>query len=70
MLSSFVIAFLPRNKHLLASWLQSPSVVILEPPKIKSLTVSNVSGSICHEGMGLDAMIIFLNLNLFILIRG
>ena len=51
------IAFLPRNKCLLMSWLQSPSAVILEPKKIKSLTVSIVSPSICHEVMGLDAMI-------------
>ena len=51
MLSSLVIAFLPRSKHLLISWLQSPSAVILEPPKIKSLTVSIVSPSICHEVM-------------------
>ena len=57
MLSSFVIAFLPRSKRLLISWLQSPSVVILESPKIKSLTVSIVSPSICHQMMGLDAMI-------------
>ena len=55
MLFRFVIAFLPRSKHLLISWLQSPSAVILEPPKIKSLTVSIVSPSICHEVMGLDA---------------
>ena len=54
-LSRFVIAFLPRSKHLLISWLQSPSAVILEPPKIKSLTVST---SICHEVMGLGAMIL------------
>ena len=52
MLSSFVIAFLPRSKHLLISWLQSPSAVILEPPKIKSVTVSIVSPSICHEVIG------------------
>ena len=52
MLSRFVIAFLPRSKHLLISWLQSPSAVILEPPKIKSLTVSTVSRSIFHEVMG------------------
>ena len=58
MLSKFVIAFLPRSKHLLVSWLQSPSAVILEPKKIKSLTVSIVSPSICHEVMGLDAMIL------------
>ena len=57
-LSRLVIAFLPRSKHLLISWLQSPSAVILEPPKIKSLTVSIVSPSICHEVMGLDAMIL------------
>ena len=57
MLSRLVIAFLPRNKHLLISWLQSPSAVILEPPKIKSLTVYIVSPSICHEVMGPDAMI-------------
>ena len=57
MLSRLVITFLPRSKHLLISWLQSPSAVILEPPKIKSLTVSIVSPSICHEVMGLDAMI-------------
>ena len=49
MLSRLVITFLPRNKRLLISWLQSPSAVILEPPKIKSATVSTVSPSICHE---------------------
>ena len=54
MLSRLVIAFLPRSKHLLISWLQSPSAVILEPPKIKSVTVSIVSLSICHEVMRLD----------------
>ena len=48
-LSRLVIAFLPRSKHLLISWLQSPSTVILEPPKIKSFTVSTVSPSIWHE---------------------
>ena len=53
-----VIAFFPRNKSLLISWLQSPSAVILEPPKIKSDTVSTVSPSICHEVMGPDAMIL------------
>ena len=58
MLSRRVIAFLPRSKHLLISWLQSPSSVILEPPKIKSVTVSFVSPSICHEVMGSDAMIL------------
>ena len=49
MLSRMVIVFLPRSKRLLISWLQSPSAVILEPPKIKSATVSTVSPSICHE---------------------
>ena len=58
MLSWLVIVFLPRNKCLLISWLQSPSAVILEPKKIKSLTVSIVSPSICHEVMGLDAIIL------------
>ena len=57
MLSRLVITFLPRSKRLLISWLQSPSAVILEPKKIKSLTVSTVSLSICYEMMGLDAMI-------------
>ena len=57
MLSRLLIGFLPRTKHLLISGLQSPSAVILEPPKIKSLTVSIVSPSICHEVMGPDAMI-------------
>ena len=51
MLSSIVITFLPRSKHLLISWLQSPSAVILEPPKKKSVTVSTVSPSICQDGM-------------------
>ena len=58
MLSRLVIAFLLRDKHLWISWLQSPSAVILEPRKIKSLTVSIVSPSICHEVMGPDAMIL------------
>ena len=58
MLSRLVIAFLPRSKGLLISWLQSPPAVILEPPKIKSLIVSIVSPSIYHEVMGLDAMIL------------
>ena len=58
MLSRLVITFLPRSKRLLISWLQSPSAVILEPKKIKSVTVSTVSPSICHEVMGLDAMIL------------
>ena len=57
-LSMLVITFLPRSKRLLISWLQSPSAVIFEPPKIKSLTVSIVSPSICHEVMGPDAMIL------------
>ena len=58
MLSRFVIALLPRSKRLLISWLQSPSAVILEPPKIKADTVSTVSPSICHEVMGPDAIIL------------
>ena len=58
MLSRLVITFLPRSKHLLISWLQSPSPVILEPPKIKSAAVSTVSPSACNEVMGLDAMIL------------
>ena len=57
MLSRLVITFLPRSKSLLISWLQSPSAVILEPPKIRFDTVSTVSPSICHEVMGPDAMI-------------
>ena len=56
MLSRFLITFLPRCKHLLISWLESPFAVILEPPKIKSLTFSIVSSSICHEVMGPDTM--------------
>ena len=58
MLSRFVIAFLLRSKRLLSSWLQSPSAVILEPKKIKSVIVSIVSPSICHEVIGQDAMIL------------
>ena len=58
MLSRLVIAFLPRSKRLLILWLQSPSAVILESPKIKSVTVSIVSPSICYEVMGLDVMIL------------
>ena len=57
MLSRLVVTFLPRSKRLLISRLQSPSAVILEPPKIKSATVSIVSLSICHKVMGPDAMI-------------
>ena len=63
MLSRLVIAFLPRSKRLLISWLQSPSAVILESKTIKSLTVSIVFPSICHEVMGPDAMIRFSFLN-------
>ena len=55
MLSRLVITFLPRSKHLLISWLQSPSAAILEPPKIKSATVSP---SVCHEVLGQDAMVL------------
>ena len=57
MLFMFVTVFLPRNKYLLISWLESPSAVIVEPKKINSVIVSIVSPSICHEVMGLDAMI-------------
>ena len=59
MLSRLVTTFLPKNKCLLISWLQSPSAVILEPPKIKSATVSTVYPSISHEVMGPDAMNVF-----------
>ena len=62
MLSRLVIAFLSRSKHLLISWLQSTSAVILEPKKIKSVTVSFGSPSICHEVMGPDAMIFVLSM--------
>ena len=58
MLSRLVIAFLPRSKGLLISWLQLPSAVILEPKKIKSVSISIVSPSICREVMGLDAIIL------------
>ena len=58
MLSRFVIAFLPRSKSLLIAWLQSPSPLILEPKKIKFLTVSTVSPSICHEVMGPGTVIL------------
>ena len=58
MLSRLVIAFLQRSKHLLISWLQAPSAMILEPKEIKSATVSTVSPSTCHEVMGRDAMIL------------
>ena len=61
-LSRLVMAFLPRSKCLLISWLQSPSAVTLEPKKIKSVIVSIISPSICHEVMELDAMtFVFLN---------
>ena len=61
-LSRLVITFLPRSKCLLISWLQSPSAEILEPPKIRSVTVSTVSPSICHEVIQPDAMVLsFLN---------
>ena len=62
MLSRLVITFLPRSQHLLISWLQSPSAVILEPKKINSDTVSSVSSSISHEVMGPDLS--FLNVEL------
>ena len=58
MLSRLLITLLPRSKRLLISWLRSPSEVILEPPKIKSDTISTVSPSISHEVMGPDAMIL------------
>ena len=57
-LSRFPIAFLPRSKRLLISWLQSPSAMTLEPKKRKSVTFSIVSPSVCHEVMGPDAMIL------------
>ena len=59
MLSRLVIAFLPRSKHLFILWLQLPSAVIWDPPKIKSLTVYILSPSISHEVMGPDAVILF-----------
>ena len=62
MLSRLVLVLLPRSKRLLISWLQSPSAVISEPPKIKSVTVSIVSPSICHEMMGPDAIILFFRM--------
>ena len=58
MLSRLVITFFPRSKRLLISWLQSPSAVILEPPKIKAVTISIVSPSVCHEVMGPETMIL------------
>ena len=66
MLSRLVIALLPRSKRLLISWLKLPSAVILEPPKIKSVTDSIFSPSVCHEVMGQDAMILGpLNLSFY-----
>ena len=62
MLSRLVITFLPRSKRLLISWLQSSTAVILEPPKIKSDTVSTVCPSVCHELMGPDAIILNVKL--------
>ena len=68
MLSRLIIAFFPRCKWILISWLQSASTVILEPKKIKSVTVCTVSPSICHEVMGLDAMIlVFWMLSFFLI---
>ena len=58
MLSRFVIAFLPKTKHLFISWLQSPAGVILEPKKIKSVIVSTFSPSVCYEMIGPDAIIL------------
>ena len=69
MLSLLIIAFLPRRKHLLILWWQPLSAVILEPKKIKSVTVSIVSPSICHEVMGLDAMILVFWILSFILLH-
>ena len=60
MLYRLVIGFPPRSKHLLISWLQSPSAVILKPRKIKSVTISNVSPSICHKVIGPDTMVLVL----------
>ena len=60
MLSRWVITFLPRSEYLLISWLQSPSAVILEPPKTKYITVYTVYPSICHEVMEPDAMILVI----------
>ena len=59
MLSKLIITFLPRRKSLLIVWLQSPSVVIVDPKKIKSDSVAAFSPSICHEVIGLDGMILF-----------
>ena len=62
MLSRLVITFLPRSKRLLISWLQSPSVVIFEPKKMKSVSVSIISPSICYDVMGLDTMIFIFSM--------
>jgi len=62
MLSRLIITLLPRSKHLLISWLQSPSAVKMEPPKIKSVTVFTVSPSICHEVMGPETMILVFSM--------
>ena len=70
MLSSLVIDFLPRSKHLLISWLRSPSAEILEPKKIKSLTLSIVSPSICHGVMGLDAIPWYRNREMKFMVHG
>ena len=64
-LSRFVIAFLPRSKCLLIAWLQAPFTVILEPKKVKSVTVSTFSLSICYEVVGLDAMILVFGMSSF-----
>ena len=69
MLSRLVITFLPRSKHILISWLQSPSAVILEPRKIKSDTFSTVSPSISHEVMVPDAMIFVFQMFYLILYK-
>ena len=66
MLSRFVTAFFPRSKRLLISWLQSPSVVILEPKEIKSVTASTFSPSVCHEVMGLDVVLLVFCCCLFV----
>ena len=58
MLSRLVITFIPRSKNLLIPWIQSSSAMMLEPKKIKSATISIFSSSLCHEVMGLDAMIL------------
>ena len=63
-MSRLVIAFIPRNKRLLISWLHSPSAMIMESKKIKSVTFSIVSPSICHEVMGPDAMTLVQKVNL------